>query len=446
MSNAYLSDIFGSDITTMINQGNFSFRTFKKDLPTGNTVICGAQWGDEGKGKFVDAHSSKCDLIVRFQGGNNAGHTIVVDGKKYKFSLLPSGMHRNIKGYIGPGVVVDVIHLVNEIKNLLDGSDDFSSLQLYIASNASCILPIHKLMDEHMEKYLNIGTTKRGIGPTYADKANRLSVRICDLFENDFYNKFSELYSIYEKLYNIKGNLDEDYSNYMKAAEKIKHMVVNPYKFAKQHENSSIMFEGSQGMMLDVQYGSFPFVTSSHTVASYVMTGSGFTNVNIPNIVGVAKPYITRVGNGVFPTEIFGEIAEKLITKGGEFGTVTGRMRRVGWFDIPAIKHAIHFSGLTSLYLTKLDVLDDLDEIKICTSYNLNGEKIDYIPDSYDSYTRCTPNYITVPGWKKNTFDIRDYNSIPKECMNFIDKIVELSSINVDVVSFSPESKSYVVL
>ena len=422
-----------------------------------NIVVIGTQWGDEGKGKIVDLLSEKSEIIVRFQGGHNAGHTLVIGKNEYKLSLLPSGIIRKNKiSIIGNGVVVDLLHLSKEINELIARGINITPKNLYLSENCFLILPIHKYIDELREARKSdkkIGTTGRGIGPAYEDKVGRRGLRVSDLkSKKNFHEKFISLYeyynfwilgSGYEKL-DYKLDLDL----VLKAYEKIEPYVSNTWlelnKFIK--EDKKILFEGAQGTFLDIDHGTYPFVTSSNTISGNATVGSGIGPTSINYVLGITKAYTTRVGNGPFPTEEKGNVGKKLAKIGKEIGTVTGRNRRCGWFDSVLIKKAVMISGISGLALTKLDVLDDFDEIKICYAYKLKGKQIDFLPVGEDEQSLLIPMYKSIPGWKSNTFGIKRIEDLPDLAKKFIAEIEKLVDCNVDIISTGPDRSHTIIL
>ena len=415
-----------------------------------NVVVIGTQWGDEGKGKIVDWLSEKADLVVRFQGGHNAGHTLVIDEKIFKLSLLPSGIVReNTIVLIGNGVVIDPFHLKKEIDELKKQNIQISSKNLIISDSAFLILPIHQVIDQLRENKKNtekIGTTGRGIGPSYEDKVGRRGLRICDLFDKDeLSSKLSKLYVFHNIWLRAMGekNLDpedifEDLWNLgliLKTYVQPSWFLINNYKKAA----SNILFEGAQGTFLDVDHGTYPFVTSSNTIASQAGIGAGLGPTDIDYTIGITKAYTTRVGSGPFPTEDDGEDGILLGKKGHEFGTVTGRQRRCGWFDSVLVRQAISLSSVKGIALTKLDVLDGFDEIKICTGYSLNGKIINYLPSAEKQQKEVKPIYETIKGWKKSIVGVRKLNDLPKSAKIYLKRIEELVECPIILISTSPE-------
>ena len=415
-----------------------------------NVVVIGTQWGDEGKGKIVDWLSEKANLVVRFQGGHNAGHTLVVDEKIFKLSLLPSGIVReNTIVLIGNGVVIDPFHLKKEIDELKNQNIKISSENLIISDSAFLILPIHQVIDQLRENKKNtekIGTTGRGIGPSYEDKVARRGLRICNLFDKDeLSSKLAELYDFHNIWLKAMGEkkLDPEdiLENLLALGQTLKSYVQPSWLLINRYNQptSNILFEGAQGTFLDVDHGTYPFVTSSNTTASQACMGSGIGPTDIDYTLGITKAYTTRVGSGPFPTEDEGEDGILLGKKGHEFGTVTGRQRRCGWFDSVLVKQAVSLSSVKGIALTKLDVLDELDEIKICTGYSLNGKTINYLPSAEKDQKLIKPIYEVIKGWKKSIVGVRNLNDLPEEAKIYIKRIEELVNCPIILISTSPE-------
>ncbi len=422
-----------------------------------NVVVIGTQWGDEGKGKIVDWLSEKANLVVRFQGGHNAGHTLVVDEKIFKLSLLPSGIVReNTIVLIGSGVVIDPFHLKKEIDELKNQNIKISSENLIISDSAFLILPIHQVIDQLRENEKNsekIGTTGRGIGPSYEDKVGRRGLRVCDLYDKDELSlKLSKLYAFHNIWLKAMGEQKLDPENIFENLWDIGQMLksyVQPswLLINKFNQNmSNILFEGAQGTFLDIDHGTYPFVTSSNTTASQAGIGVGLGPTEIDYTLGITKAYTTRVGSGPFPTEDKGEDGIALGKKGHEFGTVTGRQRRCGWFDSVLVRQAVSLSSIKGIALTKLDVLDGFKEIKICTEYLLDDKIIKYLPSSEKQQTRVKPIYETLKGWKGSIVGIRNINDFPKEVKTLIRRIEELIGCPVILISTSPERSDTIYL
>ena len=415
-----------------------------------NVVVIGSQWGDEGKGKIVDWLSSEADVVIRFQGGHNAGHTLVIDGITYKLRLLPSGIVRKNKiSIIGNGVVIDPWALIDEIKEIKLKGVDIGQNNLIISESANLILPFHKEMDEIREDAAGkakIGTTRRGIGPAYEDKVGRRSIRVMDLLsEKNLDNRLKTVLmhhnairkglgkSIYQK--------DKLKKDLMKIAPEILKYSQPVWKKIDEFKKKGkkILFEGAQGILLDVDHGTYPYVTSSNTVASSAATGTGCGPNSINYVLGITKAYTTRVGEGPFPTELKDKIGELLGTRGKEFGTVTSRKRRCGWFDGVLVRQTIKISGIDGIALTKLDVLDDLDEIKMCIQYDLDGKKIDYLPASVEDQLKIKPIYKTFPGWKESTNGIKNIKDLPENAKNYIYSVEDFIGTKISSISTSPE-------
>jgi adenylosuccinate synthase len=423
----------------------------------GNVAVIGSQWGDEGKGKIVDWLSSRADVVVRFQGGHNAGHTLVIDGVTYKLSLLPSGVVRKGKlSVIGNGVVVDPWHLLKEIAGLRKMGIDIGPHNLVVAENAAMILPVHQALDKAMEitrGNVPIGTTGRGIGPTYEDKVGRRAVRVCDLEHPELLKEKLEALLRYHNAF-LKGagadTLDpqEIYKSLMDIREEVLSYAGVTWKILDEASNAGkkILFEGAQGTMLDVDHGTYPFVTSSNIVAGQAASGSGMGLGSVNYVLGITKAYTTRVGTGPFPTEQDNEAGAYMGERGHEFGTVTGRKRRCGWFDAVLVRQAVKLSGIHGIALTKLDVLDGMDEIKICTGYELDGKKIDYLPASQVKQAQVKPIYVTVEGWKDTTRGARTWAQLPATAVKYVRLIEELIGAPVTLLSTSPERDDTILM
>ena len=422
-----------------------------------NVVVVGTQWGDEGKGKIVDWLSSEADVVVRYQGGHNAGHTLVIDGKVYKLRLLPSGIVRKNKiSIIGNGVVVDPWALVDEINEIKNKGVDINEENLYLSEAATLILPIHSELDslrEDNSKSSKIGTTRRGIGPAYEDKIGRRSIRVIDLLSEE--NLDSKLTMLLEHHNSLRRGMGKKEYNKESLKNELLKIAPQILKYSKpiwkkidefKKSNKKILFEGAQGILLDVDHGTYPYVTSSNTVASSAATGSGCGIGTINYILGITKAYTTRVGEGPFPTELKNEIGEKLGERGKEFGTVTSRKRRCGWIDGVLVKQTIKISGINGIALTKLDVLDEFEEIKICIAYDLNGEKIDYLPASADQQYKVKPIYKTFEGWKTTTCGIKKFSELPEKAQNYINFIESFIETKVSTISTSPERKDTILI
>ena len=422
-----------------------------------NVVVVGSQWGDEGKGKIVDWLSDQADVIVRFQGGHNAGHTLVIDDKVYKLRLLPSGIVRKGKiSIIGNGVVIDPWALLEEIKDIKKQGVEVNEQNLIISDCANLILPFHKEMDEIREDSAGkgkIGTTRRGIGPAYEDKVGRRSIRLMDLnsesnldkrLDNILFHHNAIRKGLQKKIYK-KDDLKEQLLKIAPEILKFSHPVWLKLDEMKK-QRKKILFEGAQGILLDVDHGTYPFVTSSNTVASMAATGSGCGLNTINYVLGITKAYTTRVGSGPFPTELNNHIGNLLGDKGKEFGTVTSRKRRCGWFDGVLVRQTIKISGINGIALTKLDVLDSLDEIKMCTQYELNGKKIDYLPASSEDQFNVKPIYKTFPGWKMSTQGIRNIEELPNKAKAYVYGIEDFVGAKISSISTSPKREDTILI
>jgi adenylosuccinate synthase len=422
-----------------------------------NVAVIGSQWGDEGKGKIVDWLSSRADVVVRFQGGHNAGHTLVIDGKVYKLHLLPSGIVRPGKlSLIGNGVVVDPWALLAEIENVRAQGVTITPENLKLADNASLILPVHGAVDRASEAAKgnkSIGTTGRGIGPAYEDKVARRGIRVCDLATPDLLKEKLEnllhhhntllrgfgaeeftVQAVYDGLMQISGSILQ----YAAPVWKVLH--------AANANGDRILFEGAQGTMLDVDHGTYPFVTSSNTLAAAAAAGAGIGPRNIGYVLGITKAYTTRVGSGPFPTEQVNDIGELIGARGHEFGTTTGRKRRCGWFDAVLVRQSVHIGGIDGIALTKLDVLDELKEISICTGYELDGKIIDHIPAGQAAQAAIKPVYETMPGWAESTRGARSWAELPAAAVKYVRRIEELIGAPVTLLSTSPERDDTILM
>ena len=422
-----------------------------------NIVVVGSQWGDEGKGKIVDWLSSEADIVVRFQGGHNAGHTLVIDGVTYKLRLLPSGIVRKDKvSIIGNGVVIDPWALLDEIKEIKSKGVKVNEENLIISEAATLILPFHREMDEIREDNAGkakIGTTRRGIGPAYEDKVGRRSIRVMDLIsEKNLDNRLESVLVHHNAIRKGLGKeiykKDKLRQDLLKIAPEILKYSLPVWKKIDEFKSKGkkILFEGAQGIMLDVDHGTYPFVTSSNTVASAAATGSGCGPNSINYVLGITKAYTTRVGEGPFPTELKDEIGEKLGTIGKEFGTVTSRKRRCGWFDGVLVRQTIKIAGIDGIALTKLDVLDSLDEIKICIAYEVNGKKIDYLPAAVDDQIKAKPIYKCFKGWNCSTKGIKKFDELPDNAKIYIKELEKFIETKVASISTSPERNDTILI
>lgn len=421
------------------------------------SIVLGAQWGDEGKGKIVDMYSSQADVVVRYQGGHNAGHTVWVKGEKYVLRLIPSGIiHKNTLNIIANGVVVEPESLLNEINELKKRGINFDG-RFFISDRAHVILPYHTLFDKRKEELkgaAKIGTTGRGIGPTYMDKTARIGVRMGDIFDDAALEKKIKTNVEEMNLYAVKGyGLDPiDAGDIIKKckeyARELKNYVTDTAILINKlaGENKKIMLEGAQGTMLDVDFGTYPFVTSSNGTAGGACTGTGLSPRKITNIAGVMKAYTTRVGSGPFPTELFDEDGEALRKGGNEFGAVTGRPRRCGWLDLVVAKYAVTINGLNYIALTKLDVLDKMKKLKICTSYELDGKIIDTFPAEVDKLERLKPIYKEFDGWEENLSEAKKIEDLPANARKYVEFIREFLGVDYCVVSVGPDREETIVL
>lgn len=415
-----------------------------------STVVIGAQWGDEGKGKVIDIFSAKMDFIARYQGGNNAGHTVVIGEDSFILHLIPSGiLHKGKICIIGNGVVIDPKALLEEIKMLEDRGIRVDG-RLFISEEAHVIFPYHKLLDElKEEKKKKIGTTKKGIGPCYADKVARSGIRVVDLMESDtlkekLQNNLEEKNAILTKIYGAQPfAIDNLYAEYLDHGRQIKKYVCNTKVILNEAiaKRKRVLFEGAQGTLLDVDHGTYPFVTSSNSTAGGASTGTGVGPGKIDKVIGVAKAYTTRVGEGPFPTEFSKDLMELIRAKGKEFGATTGRPRRCGWFDSVVVRHSVLVNGIDEIVVTKLDVLDDLDSIKICTSYRFEGKTYTEFPASIKALASGQPVYEELPGWKADTSRITSYSKLPKNARNYLKRIQALIKTKITLVSVGSERK-----
>ncbi len=413
-------------------------------------VVVGAQWGDEGKGKVVDVFSAQADYVVRYQGGANAGHTLVVNGKKTILHLIPSGiLHPKVTCVIASGVVIDIELILNEIRALKASGYIAREGQLLISDSATIILPYHKALDQAREEALGnekIGTTGKGIGPAYEDRASRRAVLFQDIFDEKtlkekIVKSLDEKNYLLEKYGKPKISSDEVLALALKCAEELKpyrcmdssNVIYNALRARKR-----VLFEGAQGTLLDLLHGTYPFVTSSATVSGSACIGSGIGPTDISRVIGIMKAYNTRVGSGPFPTELDTEIGEKIREAGAEFGSTTGRTRRCGWLDLVALKYAIRINGISSLAMMKLDVLDDFDEISVATHYEIDGKKVNQMPTSLDLLSKAKPVYKTFKGWKKKITEVRSARQLPKEVSDYVHFIGNELGIPIDVISVGP--------
>jgi len=421
------------------------------------TIIVGTQWGDEGKGRFTDLFAKEMHLVVRYQGGHNAGHTLVVDGETFALQLIPSGvLYPHITPVIGNGVVVDPAVLLDEVDMLEQRGIDCSKLK--VSGNAHLILPYHQIMDRVTERHLGknaLGTTRRGIGPAYADKAARVGLRVQDLYNEKIFREklalvLKERAAVLAKVYNqLPPTLDEIADRYLgELAPRLAPYVADTVNLihdaleAGQH----VLFEGAQATFLDLDHGTYPFVTSSNPIAGGACTGAGVGPRHIDRVVGVAKAYVTRVGAGPFPTELFDEVGDAIVERGHEFGTNTGRRRRPGWIDAVMLRHAVRVNSLSELAVTKLDVLDAFDELKVCVAYDIDGERVHHLPDNQSALHRAVPVYETLPGWKTDISGATAPEDLPDAARTFIAFLEEQVGVPIDLLGVGPGRDQYVSL
>lgn len=422
-----------------------------------NVAVIGSQWGDEGKGKIVDWLSSRADVVVRFQGGHNAGHTLVIDGNVYKLHLLPSGIVRQGKlSVIGNGVVIDPWALMKEIETLRDQGVEISPDSLMVAENANLILPVHQALDQALEAArgkAQIGTTGRGIGPAYEDKVSRRGIRVCDLDDKDLLREKLEKLMIHHNAL-LKGlgaepiSAEQVFDNLVQISGEIQQYAAPVWRVLdeKRKAGAKILFEGAQGIMLDVDHGTYPFVTSSNTVAAQAAAGAGVGPRVVGHVLGITKAYTTRVGAGPFPTELEDDVGQRLGERGKEFGTTTGRKRRCGWFDAALVRQSVKVAGIDGIALTKLDVLDGMDEIKICIGYKLDGDFVDYLPAGQAAQAKLEPVYETIEGWQESTYGARSWADLPAAAVKYVRRVEELIETPVTLLSTSPERDDTILM
>ena len=422
-----------------------------------NVVVVGSQWGDEGKGKIVDWLSQRAEIVVRFQGGHNAGHTLVIDGKVYKLSLLPSGIVRPGKlSIIGNGVVVDPWALLGEIDAIREKGVEVSPKNLKLAENAALILPLHRQLDQARESsntVAKIGTTGRGIGPAYEDKVARRAVRVCDLADRKTLEAKVDRMLAHHNILMRGMGLDEIdrkamIDELLELAPRLLPYAASVWQELDRAHSAGrrILFEGAQGFLLDIDHGTYPFVTSSNTVSGAAAAGSGMGPSRLGYVLGITKAYTTRVGSGPFPTELEDEIGQRLGERGREFGTVTGRKRRCGWFDAVLVRQAVKIGGIHGIALTKLDVLDGIDELKVCVGYRVNGRKFDYFPAAMADQAAAEPIYETMEGWQQSTQGARSWVDLPASAVKYIRRIEELIQAPVAMLSTSPEREDTILV
>lgn len=418
-------------------------------------VLLGAQWGDEGKGKVTDYLAQKASMVVRYQGGNNAGHTVVVGDNEFKLRLIPSGiLYPDTTCVIGNGVVIDPRVLLKELAYLQEKGVDTS--HLYISERAHVIMPYHILIDtleEESKGDAKIGTTKNGIGPCYMDKSARVGIRMIDLLDKEEFaarlqSVLVQKNKLLVKLYDAKPfDFDLLYKEYCGYADQLRQYVTDTSLLIDTalKKGDNVVFEGAQGTLLDLDHGTYPYVTSSNPIASSACVGAGIGPVNITDVLGIVKAYTTRVGEGPFPTELTDEIGEHLQKVGCEFGTVTGRSRRCGWIDIVMLKYAIRLSGITGLALMKLDVLDDMETVKICTHYEAEGKRIDAFPTSLKQLAKCQPVYEELPGWQCSTQQARTFAELPINAQNYIKRLEELTGVTIKIIAVGPKREETII-
>ena len=414
------------------------------------TVLVGSQWGDEGKGKIVDILSEKYDIVTRYQGGANAGHTVEIDDKQFILHLIPSGiLRKNVICVIGNGVVIDPTALLDEIA-LLEKNNIIVDGRLFISHNAHLIMPYHKLLDSISEQGNNkIGTTGRGIGPCYIDKFARKGIKIVDLLnkkvlEEKIRANLEEKNKILEKIYDNKGlDVEEIIEKYLAFDKAIDKYIKDVPAFLNEaiNDGKSILLEGAQGALLDVDHGTYPFVTSSSPTSGGACTGTGIPPTKIDNVIGIVKAYTTRVGNGPFPTELLDADGEKLRKIGSEYGATTGRPRRCGWFDAPLVKYSAMINGIDSVAITKLDVLSSFEEIKVCTSYKIDGKAVKSYPTDVDRLSQAVPVYESIPGWKTDISNCLCFEELPDKTKNYLNFISSKAGIKIDIISVGPKRK-----
>lgn len=431
-----------------------NFSAYNK--PLANVVVIGAQWGDEGKGKVTDLLSKSADVVVRYQGGVNAGHTVVVQGQTFKLHLIPSGiLYPETECIIGSGTVIDPQVLIGELDQLEQLG--ISTQKLLISETAHVTMPYHRLIDQASEERRGdhkIGTTGRGIGPTYADKSERIGIRVVDLMDADILRKqlnwtINYKNAVIEKLYNIPpldpATVIEQYLAY---AERLRPHVVDCslkiYDAIQQRHN--ILFEGAQGTLLDLDHGTYPYVTSSNPVAGGACVGAGVGPTMIDRVIGVAKAYTTRVGEGPFPTELHGDLGQLLCDRGAEFGTTTGRRRRCGWFDAVIGRYAVRINGMDCLAITKLDILDTLEELKVCVAYEINGQRCEDFPSNARRFAQCKPIYKTLPGWQQSTVHCRTLEDLPKQALAYLKFLAELMEVPIALVSLGASRDQTIIV
>ncbi|MDP3015561.1 MAG: adenylosuccinate synthase [Deltaproteobacteria bacterium] len=413
-----------------------------------NIVIVGAQWGDEGKGKIVDLLTRYADIVVRFQGGNNAGHTIVLKGEKFVFHLIPSGiLYENKQCVIGSGVVVDPAVLIEEVNELKKRGHLKDDSQLMVSEEAHLILPYHRRIDIARDRVFKIGTTGRGIGPAYEDKVARYGIRVVDLMDEEVFRKKLKANLLQKNAYlsevlKEEGfELSEIFDEFLRFKKQLEKYVRNTslILYDEIQKGKHILFEGAQGALLDLDHGTYPYVTASNTVAGNACAGSGIGPTMIDSVIGVAKAYTTRVGEGPFPTELKDQVGERIREKGGEYGATTGRPRRCGWFDAVVVNHAIRINGIQEVAITKLDVLNDFDKVKICVGYRVNGKILHHVPSHLDLLESSEPVYEELDGWRREVKGAKKISELPAQAQRYLKRIEELTHVKIAMVSVGSE-------
>ncbi len=418
-------------------------------------VVVGTQWGDEGKGKITDFLGQKADVVVRYQGGNNAGHTINFDGKKFALQSIPSGIfNKNIKNVMANGMVINPKAVLTELAGLAEkGIVDY---QLFISDRATVVMPYHLMLDgayESLKGDKKIGTTKKGIGPAYTDKASRIGIRIGDLLNEEYFKERLSDALIVKNLELKSLGMEELefeplYKEYLEIGQSLKKYICDTSEIINEEieKDANILFEGAQGIMLCLDHGTFPYVTSSSPTAASVPLNTGIAPKYVDNVLGICKAYTTRVGEGPFPTEIFGDLAHEIRERGHEYGTVTKRPRRIGYLDAVVLNHARKISGVNYLSIMLLDVLSTVKELKICTSYKLNGQVINHMPGSLPDFVKCEPVYITLPGWDEDITNVTSFEELPQNAKNYLRKIEEITKTEIAIFSVGPDRKQTIVL
>jgi adenylosuccinate synthase len=416
-----------------------------------NLIVVGAQWGDEGKGKIVDLLTARFDIVARYQGGHNAGHTVIINGRKYVLHLIPSGiLHPQKQCAIGNGVVIDPLALKKEIEDLAAGGIDCTG-RLYVSNRAHVILEYHRLVeqgDEERRGKDKIGTTNRGIGPAYEDKIGRRGLRVCDLINKDKLRRHLEETNQVKQAAVGPSALDETFESMRRLGEELSVYFADVAEFLNSNMDAgkSVLFEGAQGTLLDVDHGTYPYVTASSATAGGACTGTGVGPTRIDGVIGISKAYTTRVGGGPFPTELLDDIGSQIRERGQEFGASTGRPRRCGWFDAVVVRYARLINNLDSLVITKLDVLDELEAIKVCTGYRYKGSRLSAFPPEIEVLEQCRPEYLTLKGWRKKTAGIQDMSELPVLARDYLKRLSEVVNTEISVVSTGPDREETIVV